>query len=292
MRNAPLPVQYGDSMDVDRHRSPLGDWTLARWTPPDLADRVEGVWCFQGVMALPRERHFPLGTLDLIVHLGPVYRHVQGERSDPFPRSCFSGLLLESDLIEAPPEPSAVLGIRLLPPGAWALLGRPLHELSGHTVELDDVLPGRVAALEDRLHEAPDPAARVRVAVRWLRENLGAPTDPDVRWVLNRIAAREGRVRIGDLQERSGLPRTALTDRFRAQVGVTPKRFARIARFRRALDLVRAGDLPLVEVALSSGYYDQPHLNREFREMSGFSPTAYQDLIRFPDSASVAEAVA
>lgn len=277
-------------MDVDRHRSPLGDWTLARWTPPDLAGLVEGVWCFQGSMALPRERHFPLGTLDLIVHLGPVYRHVQGHRSDPFPRSCFSGLLLESDVIEAPPGPSSVLGIRLLPPGAWALLGRPLDELSGHTVELDEVLPGRVAALEDRLHGVPSPEARVRVAVRWLRARLGAPQDPGVRWLVDRIAARNGRVRIRDLQERAGLHRTTLTERFREQVGVTPKRFARIARFRRALDLVRADEVPLVEVALSSGYYDQPHLNREFREMSGFSPSGYRGRIRFPESASLAEA--
>jgi len=116
--------------------------------------------------------------------------------------------------------------------------------------------------------------------------------DPEVLWFLDRIHEREGRVRVSELQQRVGLHRATFTSRFQEQVGVTPKRFARIARFRKALELVRTRDLPLVEVALSAGYYDQPHLNREFREMAGFAPTEYRSRIRFPDSASLAEAPA
>ncbi len=103
------------------------------------------------------------------------------------------------------------------------------------------------------------------------------------------IEARAGVVGIGDLTERTGWSSTRLTETFREQVGVTPKRFARIIRFRRALELVIERDGPLSKVALEAGYYDQPHFNAEFREMSGFTPSGYRAAHRFPESPSLVE---
>lgn len=277
-------------MKVTRHDSTLGSWTLARWTPADLSEFVDGVWCFDGSMALLRERHFPLGTLDLIVHLGPVYGHVDHHRVEPFPSSCFSGLLLRPDVIEAPPGRSEVLGIRLRPAGAYALLRRPLHELTGYTVDLRELLPEGTAELEDRCHAEDSPERRVRAAVGWLRERIGAGPDPEVRWALRRIDESEGSVSIGRLWQNTDWHRTTFTNRFREQVGVAPKHFARIRRFRKAVDLVREGGAPLIDVALTCGYYDQSHFNHEFRGLSGFTPGDYRAQERFPESASVAEA--
>ena len=53
---------------------------------------------------------------------------------------------------------------------------------------------------------------------------------------------------------------------------------------------VNAGEESLAEVALATGYYDQPHLNAEFRELSGYSPREFLAALRYPESVSVAEA--
>ena len=42
-------------------------------------------------------------------------------------------------------------------------------------------------------------------------------------------------------------------------------------RFHHALDRLRAGE-PSADIAYDCGYYDQPHLNREFREFAGVTP--------------------
>ena len=66
-------------------------------------------------------------------------------------------------------------------------------------------------------------------------------------------------------------------DLFTAEVGLTPKVFSRLRRFRRALD--RVADRPAVDwtvIALECGYYDQAHFIHDFRSFAGMTPTAYE----------------
>ena len=62
---------------------------------------------------------------------------------------------------------------------------------------------------------------------------------------------------------------------------MTPKAFARLARFRHAERLLRSpGHRSLASIALTCGYYDQAHLNRDFRDLAGCTPTAYLTHLR------------
>lgn len=279
------------SIRVEHHDSALGRWRLARWSPPELTGVVEGIWCFEGRLERLRERHFPDGRLELIVHLGTPYRLVEGASAERFPATCLSGLLLGPELIEAPPEPSTVLGVRLVPAGAFAVLGHPVHTLTGITVDLPDLLAGSARALADACAAAPTPETRVRAAAAWVhgRVRSGPSPDPAVAWMAREIERSHGAVSIGRLRDRTGWSKTRITTTFREQIGVPPKAFARIARFRRALDSVGRSEDPLSRIALDAGYYDQPHFNAEFRELSGFTPSEYRAGHRFPDSVNLAE---
>jgi AraC-like DNA-binding protein len=55
-----------------------------------------------------------------------------------------------------------------------------------------------------------------------------------------------------------------------AVYGYGPATLRRILRFRRAVEMARAGR-PFAAVANDAGYADQPHLHREVRELSGVS---------------------
>jgi AraC-like DNA-binding protein len=57
---------------------------------------------------------------------------------------------------------------------------------------------------------------------------------------------------------------------------VTPKLAARILRFERVVGRIeRAGGHGWAEIAYDCGYYDQAHLNRDFRQFAGTTPTAF-----------------
>jgi AraC-like DNA-binding protein len=70
-----------------------------------------------------------------------------------------------------------------------------------------------------------------------------------------------------------GLGERQLRRRFDAAVGYGPKMLARVARFRRALALVRAGEPPAA-AAYEAGYADQAHMTREMRALAGRTPAA------------------
>jgi transcriptional regulator GlxA family with amidase domain len=76
--------------------------------------------------------------------------------------------------------------------------------------------------------------------------------------------------------------------RFREQIGPSPKTAARLVRFQRAVALLGCDDgQRFAEIAQECGYYDQAHLNREFRELAGATPGAFVARL-LPDGLGVA----
>jgi AraC-like DNA-binding protein len=80
---------------------------------------------------------------------------------------------------------------------------------------------------------------------------------------------------VGAVARELGLSDRRFTLWFAEQVGLTPKRFARVRRFQRVLPPIREGR-ELGDLALEHGFYDQAHMTREFRAFTGVSPTEYR----------------
>ena len=280
------------SLAQKRHESAFGTWTQAVWRPEPgspLAGSLDRVWYFDGTLGQSRERVFPDGTLELIVQLDTPHRPGLDAAAARFPPVCVTGLRTTAEVVEAPPGRCRVLGIRLTPPAAFALLGASLPGLTALTVDLHDVLGGAAAEIGARVHAARDGAAAVQAAAVWVEQRIArAPgADPTVQRALGAIVADGGSRSIAALEAWQGRSRARFAATFRDQVGVSPKRFARIVRFGRALDAIAHGRAALGEIALAAGYYDQAHFTTEFREHAGLTPAAYLRATRYPGTTSL-----
>ncbi len=286
-------------LTTDTVDSALGRWTHHAWEPPELPPALAGVvrmfWHFDGHTTLPRERTFPGGYLELIVHLGPCFRPVDdGATGEPFPVACLTGVQTGPLVIEAPEGRCRVLGIRLHPVGAYALLAAPLGATEGRTLDLRDIAGHAAAELAERCHDAPTVAACFGRAAAWVADRIartaarGGVPHRAVAWAAAELERVDGVASVTALRAQAGLGRTRFADVFREQVGMGPKRYARVLRFRRALALVRAGR-GLSDAALAAGYYDQAHLHASFREFAGMTPRAFRAAAGYPNSPSLAE---
>lgn len=279
----------GARVSAGVHDSPLGHWQFAEAQLPAFSALVDGIWYFDGRAASRREQALPNGRLQIIVQFDHRYRDVQGETTVLCPPICMTGIQTGPLVVEAPDCRSAVMGIRLHPAGAYRLLGRSLADTSGLTVDLHDVIGRAAAELGDYCADAPTPEGRVRRAAEWvyMRMAVNADVDPAIRWMVDQIDQSGGGRRIEDLRRATGLTKRRLLNAFRAQIGVTPKLYARIIRVREALAHLHAAHLPLSEVALAAGYYDQPHMNADLRELCGLAPTDFLAASRYTATSMV-----
>ena len=188
------------------------------------------------------------------------------------------GMLTASFTVPAA-RPVRTVAVRFLAGAAGAFLDMPLHPLTDGRTGLAD-LWGRSAAhrLDDALWtgELTD-RQRIALVERELLRRLAATDAPGGLLGLRAVAAIEaahGTLTVEALADTLRVSRQHLALQFRQQVGITPKLFARICRFRRALALLR--DRPrggnLAALAAECGYFDQSHLIRDFRDFADMAP--------------------
>ena len=128
--------------------------------------------------------------------------------------------------------------------------------------------------MRDRLLDAPTLEAKFRVFEEVLLEHLAAEFDPAIRYA---IAALKAGAPVSQVASRLGLLPRTLARRFSNQVGITPKRFARVHRLQRVLRAVRRSSEPdWCALAAEHGYTDQAHLIHDFRDLAGITPLGYK----------------
>ncbi|GAA5176376.1 helix-turn-helix domain-containing protein [Pseudonocardia eucalypti] len=163
--------------------------------------------------------------------------------------------------------------VRLSPVAAYTVLGTSPAELDHVVVTLDDLWGRPAARIREQLAEArswPDRFALTE-ALFVRRLERGRSVDPEVAWAWRRIAGSRGRVRIDRLAVEVGWSRKRLWSRFRGQIGLPPKRAAKLVRFDHAVHRLAAGD-DAARIAADGGYVDQSHLHRDVLEYSGVTP--------------------
>jgi AraC-like DNA-binding protein len=266
------------AVNVARHETESAHWEVARRPARDvlrpyLLSSLEGWTHVRGGAMRLREVPFP--GVPLILNLGPswIVETVPGspESHDSF----LAGLHTTPSIVEGGAS-WACIELRLTPLGARRLLGRPMHELTNRTLDLEDLVP-RAGELTERLREADSWSTRFDLLESFLVRRLAdsAPASPAIEWSWGRLRTSHGRAPISGLAAELGWSHRRLIARFRDHVGLTPKALARVIRFDRAVGLLgRPAGESLAAVAYDCGYFDQAHMNRDFRELAGTTPAS------------------
>ncbi len=261
---------------IEHHVSPAGDWeTVARPPHPALAPHVRGGYLgyVERVGAPLRRLEVPHDAIVVILNLGPPL--LVGSEAPALRRSFVAGLHDRAVVTEHPGEQRGIQ-LDLTPLGARMLLGLPMRELARRVVDLDAVVPGE---LVDRLAALGGWPERFDALDAFLLARLrrAAPPRPDVAFAWSRLVQTHGAVGVAQLCAELGCSRRHLAARFGEDVGLPPKAFARVLRFQRVLGLLeREGGVGrFADIAAAGGYYDQPHLNRDFRQLAGCTPGEY-----------------
>ena len=257
----------------------MGHHTL---TPaPPLDALISRLWDWDMPPAAHQyERVLPVPGASLIINLHEDETRVYGDDAERqcvhAPASVIGGPCLRSQIIDTA-EQVRVMGAVFRPGGAHALTGEDHEALVNRDIGLEDIFGSSARYLREQLLDTASAHARLALLEQWLLTHMRMPRlAPEVLYALREIDTRPQVMRIGALVRDTGLSEYRFGRLFRRQVGMGPKRYARLMRFRGVVDAVyHRARVDWSGVAIDGGYGDQAHLVHEFRAFAGMTPTAY-----------------
>jgi AraC-like DNA-binding protein len=214
-------------------------------------------------------------------HLSLVFDYGQGYRVDGLWESSDPGARMLGSMTSgrpaSPGEPWNTVGVYFRAESIRAIANVPAGELANRIVPLDDLWGSAAHEWAAHIADLRGDDDRVNALEQALLTRLGSH-EPKTENSLNVSAVahialeRHGQVTVQALADDAGVSRQHLTSVFRETIGVSPKVYCRLARFRAALAFAGGRETDWADAAAALGYSDQSHLIADFREFTGLTP--------------------
>lgn len=226
------------------------------------------------------ERVLPLPGAALIINLHEDETRVY---ADDETRACtrssgaiLGGPMQRSQIIDTA-EQVRVIGVVFRTGGARAFTGEDLSSTAGRDIDLHDLFGADAGRLRQRLLNTDAAVDRLALLERWLQRRLQPsainPAIDHAVALLNNVPQVH---RIPAIARTISLSERRFVQVFRRQVGMAPKQYARLMRFRAVIEHAhKQSFVDWSAVAVDCGYCDQAHLCHEFRQFAGITPTAF-----------------
>lgn len=284
------------SLTYSEGLTPFGRWQMVD-APVQGRYRnlVHGARGFRERSSAPiRREELPGPSTVVILSFGEPYRLSPRDSLAPaiHPQLGFVAALNESVTVDEIVGEAECIQLDLTPIGLRQLLGIPLHHLANQVIPIEDVLGRSGRMLVESIADAATWEVRFELLERYLDQRFArtAPPREEVTWAWERLISSGGRVPVAEVANGIGVSGKHLLSLFQDQIGLSPKRTARLIRFQRMLARARGEPgLSWARIAAECGYADQSHLVREVRVFTGRTPGELRSLLA-PDATQPADA--
>jgi AraC-like DNA-binding protein len=174
-----------------------------------------------------------------------------------------------------------IIFVHLNPLGLYHLLKRRTDDLSNQIIPLQELMPAHsVNILMEQLSEIEGFEGKIKVIdaflIKGFENNRYKESDMDTAVYL--INKYQGNIKIKDIQTYCQVSERTLERKFRAQLGFSPKEYARLVRFKKVMQfLLQYPKTPWAQVASLFGYTDQSHLIKDFQYFTTVNPEKFME---------------
>lgn len=171
------------------------------------------------------------------------------------------------------------------PGGLYRVLRIPMHELYDAGFNAVEILGQQMEQLNEQILNASNlDAAKNYVEDFLLTKRNKLVTSLPFDEAMFELMKSEGNLSIEKAASIACLSLRQFERKCKERIGMAPKSFARISRFSKAYRLRESNpNLSWTSIAHLSGFFDQMHMIRDFKEFAGVAPTLLeQDLSQTP----------
>ncbi len=173
-----------------------------------------------------------------------------------------------------------IFSIVFTPAGFMMFSKHPTGELENKQIALNILMPEIAKEWIEKMAVAQTFSEQQKVSEHYLLKAIEKNAQSGLFERLNKgiqIASFSNNpVEVNTLANEVCYSRKQLERIFRQHVGTSPKQFLRTLRFQRAIHLfAQKTETSLTTISYMSGYFDQSHMIREFKLLSGLTPKQF-----------------
>lgn len=228
-----------------------------------------------------RERIIPTGNIELMFHFRNSFICEKDHHISLQPRSHVCGIS-SSFFDVATNGDCGVIAVTFYPWGACNFFNLHLSEIEDTCVDLRDIFHSGIRSVEERICSAPSIGRKVSIIEEFLLNKLKPAKHTDfslIQSCIHMINTERGQCRTQHLARELSVSSKSLERKFSAFVGKTPKQFSRIVRFQEIIRCMSSlKNTNMTDLAYENGYYDQAHFIKDFKTLSGYTPSEFLNL--------------
>ncbi len=243
----------------------------------EVSSFIECYWVVENKCTdICREKIIPDGFPEVIFHYKAPYRiNIDGNWQTQS-KNLMAGQLRNHFFLENTGE-SGMVGIKFKQTGLTRLFDLHMKELTDKVVPLASKVGDQLNDVITLVGKDIDPDEKILEVDKWLVNFTKSHRFNDVftERVVNFIIDRKGMIAVKDLTSHFDISERKLERVFDKFVGLSPKFFSRIIRFNYLFKLMKEKKHSWTDLAFSSGFFDQSHFIKNFREFTGEDPSRY-----------------
>jgi len=238
-----------------------------------LVDLVETYWVYDSIIMDPvPQTIMPDGCVDIIFDF--INNDGSGRLQSGLPE--LVGTMTSVLKINYKIGPVQMLGIRFRPAGITAFIKMPVYEITNRTITLS--LANTIFNREffESLPDMQTMQQRLKHIDNYLLGKMNKVFKPErqIQYAVELIRENNGLIPVRKIAEEVCLSERHFERKFKASIGISPKLFNNIMRFQFARHyLKKHKDESIYTVAISCGYHDHSHMNKEFQRLGSISPS-------------------
>lgn len=249
-----------------------------RTLPSDeLHDLIDCYWTVENEeTAIVPQKIIPDGYPEIIFHYGDAYRINISGTWETQSKKLLAGQISNHFMLENTGG-SGMFGIKFKPYALSRLFGIDMSQFTDKVVDLDTVLAEEFSSLGASLLDDHSFEEKVRMSNQFFSD-LNLPPDEQDKAVLEiveKIIKENGLISVSELSNSLNIHERKLGRIFNRYVGVSPKFYSRIIRFSYIFSVVQEKKMSWGEIAQMTGFFDQSHFIKNFREFTGEEPSKY-----------------
>lgn len=170
-------------------------------------------------------------------------------------------------------------GVDFKPGGLYRFLSIPMKEFANQSPDLRSVSQSIFHELSVNVVNARSIREQIHIIESFLLK-MFYKTDryhPSISGALQVINETSGDIRVGELADRLLISERSLNRLFHEHIGLSPKALCRITRLQRVIKLcMEDNQMDILLTAYDSGYFDQSHFIKDFKEFCGCTPGEFK----------------